>query len=165
MRVLGVDTSLRCTGYGVVESRGPSLVGIEHGTIPVPASQPHSVCLNRIDTVVRDLVQRCRPDAVAIEGIFFCKNVKTALVLGEARGAVIAACAAGGLPVYEYAPRRVKQAVVGVGAAHKSQVGRMIKAMLGLASEPDEDAADALAIAICHIHTVSRVSAEKPEHI
>ena len=165
MRVLGVDTSLRCSGYGIVESRGSKLVALEHGVIATPASQPHSVCLTRLDTELRKIIARARPEAASIEGIFFCKNIKTAVVLGEARGVVIAACAGAGLPVFEYAPRREKQAVVGVGSAHKSQVGRMIKALLGLAEEPQEDAADALAMAICHIHCASRIAAVQPERI
>lgn len=141
------------------------MAAIEHGKIANPASYPHSRCLNRIDTELRRIIDRTRPDAAAIEGIFFCKNVKTAVVLGEARGVVIAACAAAGVPVFEYAPRRVKQALVGFGGADKSQVGKMISAMLGLAERPEEDAADALAMAICHLHSVTRISALQPESI
>ncbi|MGQ9660780.1 MAG: crossover junction endodeoxyribonuclease RuvC, partial [Kiritimatiellia bacterium] len=88
----------------------------------------------------------------AIEGGFYCKNVRTALLLGEARGVAIAACAAHGLPVYEYAPRRVKQAIVGFGAADKVQVRRMVARLLALSREPHEDEGDALALAICHLH-------------
>ncbi|HEY8240896.1 MAG TPA: crossover junction endodeoxyribonuclease RuvC [Kiritimatiellia bacterium] len=165
MRVLGVDTSLRCTGYGVVDARGSSLTAVESGVIKTPASQPHSACLQRLDEGIRDLIKRAHPDVVAVEGIFFCKNVRTAVTLGEARGVVIAACATAGLAVYEYAPRKVKRGVVGHGSAHKSQVGRMIKAMLKLDVEPEEDAADALAIAICHVHSNSRIAALKPEAI
>ena len=159
MRVLGVDTSLRSTGYGVVDSKGSRMTAVEYGKIATPASQPHSRCLNHIDTKIREIIARTRPDAVSIEGIFFCKNVRTAVVLGEARGVVIAACAAAGVPVFEYAPRRVKQALVGFGGADKSQVGKMISAMLGLAERPEEDAADALAMAICHIHSASHIAA------
>lgn len=99
---------------------------------------------------------RGKPDAVALEGGFFCKNVKTAVILGEARGVVIAACAGAGVPVYEYSPRRVKQAVVGFGNAGKEQVQKMVMAILRLDEKPHEDAADALAIALCHLHTVGR---------
>ncbi|MFH0907686.1 MAG: crossover junction endodeoxyribonuclease RuvC [bacterium] len=163
MRVLGVDTSLRCTGYGVVDAKGSRMTVVEQGTIATPASQSHSRCLNHIDVEIRRIVERTRPDAVSIEGIFFCKNVKTAVVLGEARGVVIAACAASGVPVYEYAPRRMKQALVGFGGADKSQVGKMMAAMLGLAELPEENAADALAMAICHANSVSRVTALSPK--
>lgn len=165
MRVLGVDTSLRSTGYGVVDAKGSRMVAVEHGRIATPASQPHSACLNHIDVEIRSIISRVRPDAASIEGIFFCKNVRTAVTLGEARGVVIAACAAAGVPVFEYAPRRVKQALVGFGGADKSQVGKMISAMLALAEPPGEDAADALAMAICHLHSVTRISALKPESI
>ena len=99
---------------------------------------------------IAGLIDREKPDTVAIEGIFFCKNVKTAFILGEARGTVISTCAGAGLPVYEYAPRKVKQGVVGRGAADKSQVAQMIKTLLGLKEIPQNDAADALAIAYCH---------------
>jgi len=139
------------------------MAAIEQGKIANPASYPHSRCLNRIDVEVRKIIERTKPDAVSIEGIFFCKNVKTAVVLGEARGVVVAACAASGVPVYEYAPRRVKQALVGFGGADKSQVGKMITAMLGLSEQPEEDAADALAMAICHLHSVTRISALSPK--
>lgn len=139
------------------------MAAIEQGKIANPASYTHSRCLNRIDIEVRKIIERTKPDAVSIEGIFFCKNVKTAVVLGEARGVVIAACAASGVPVYEYAPRRVKQALVGFGGADKSQVGKMITAMLGLSEQPEEDAADALAMAICHLHSVTRISALSPK--
>jgi crossover junction endodeoxyribonuclease RuvC len=165
MRVLGVDTSLRSTGYGVVESKGSRLAAIEHGKIANPASHPHSRCLHHIDTEVRKIIERTKPDAASIEGIFFCKNVKTAVVLGEARGVVIAACAAAGVPVFEYAPRRVKMALVGFGGADKSQVGKMISAMLGLAEPPGEDAADALAMAICHVNSTSKFEALSPKSI
>ena len=161
--MLGVDTSLRSTGYGVVESKGSRLAAIEQGKIANPASYPHSRCLNRIDTEIRKVIERTKPDAASIEGIFFCKNVKTAVILGQARGVVIAACAAAGVPVFEYAPRRVKQALVGFGGADKSQVGKMISAMLGLSEQPEEDAADALAMAICHIHSANRIAVLAPK--
>jgi crossover junction endodeoxyribonuclease RuvC len=102
---------------------------------------------------------------VAIEGAFFHKNAKTAMILGQARGVAIAACAARGLPIYEYAPRRVKQAVVGAGGASKDQVRQMVMAMLGLREEPQEDASDALAIAVCHLHNRTGHRALAPEPI
>ena len=159
MRVLGVDTSLRSSGVGVVESKGSALSLVECGTIHIPATRPHSECLHRIDESLRALISRTRPDAVAIEGIFYCKNVRTAVILGQARGVVIAACAGAGVPVFEYEPRRMKQALVGYGAAQKEQVGRMVMRLLGLAEMPQEDAADALGLAICHIHSRSSIAA------
>ena len=165
MRVLGIDTSLRSTGFGVVESAGSRLRAVEYGSIRIPASLPRSVCLVRIHDDLRAVIARAQPEAVAIEGIFFCKNVRTAVVLGEARGAAISACAAAGVPVFEYPPRRVKQAVVGYGAAAKQQVGLMIRSMLGLTESPQEDAADAMALAICHLQAQSRLTELQPEPI
>ncbi len=155
VRVLGVDTSLRSTGLGVVQAEGSSLSAVEHGNVRVASKASLSEALFRISDSVKDIIARCEPDAVAIEGIFYCRNVRTAVKLGEARGAVIAACAAGAVPVFEYAPRKIKQAVVGYGGAGKEQVRGMLMRMLAMKEEPQEDAGDALAIAICHLHNVS----------
>jgi crossover junction endodeoxyribonuclease RuvC len=151
-RVLGVDTALRRTGYCVVESNAGRLRAVEYGAVASPASAPTTACLKLLGKTISDLLCRAKPDAVAIEGIFFSRNVKTTVTLGEARGVVLFACAMAGLPVYEYPPRRVKQAVVGFGAAEKQQVARMVASMLGLPRPPQADAADAIAIAICHLH-------------
>ena len=161
MRVIGIDTSLRSTGFGVVETAGSGFKSVECGTISIPASQPHSVCLDRLGSQLRLAIERTRPVAAAIEGIFFCKNVKTAVILGEARGVVIATCAALDLPVYEYAPRRMKQALVGYGAAQKEQVARMVMRLLGLVEMPQEDAADGLALAICHLNSCRGLQARE----
>jgi crossover junction endodeoxyribonuclease RuvC len=165
MRVLGIDTSLRSTGVGVVDAAGSRLSAVEFGRIHNTDRVPLSECLRRIDAGIRELIERARPEVASIEDIFFCKNAKTALILGEARGVVIAACAGAGLPVYEYAPRRVKQALVGHGAADKSQVRRMVMNLLRLPEEPQEDAGDALAIAICHLHSLSPVAELAPKPI
>lgn len=165
MRVLGIDTSLRSTGVGVVDAAGSRLTAVEFGRVHNPDRLPLSGCLRRLDEGIRDVLARTRPDEAAIEDIFFCKNVHTAVTLGEARGVVIAACAAAGIPVYEYAPRRVKQALVGNGAADKSQVRRMVMRLMGLADEPQEDAGDALAIAVCHVNSRTSVAALAPESI
>lgn len=165
MRVLGIDTSLRSTGLGVVEARGSFFTVVEQGRVHNPDALPLSECLRRLDVAVRETAARTRPDVAAIEDIFFAKNARTAMILGEARGVVIAACAGSGLPVFEYPPRRVKQAVSGSGAADKSQVRRMVMTILKLAEEPQEDAGDALAIAICHLHTRTPVAAMAPKPI
>ncbi len=159
VRVLGIDTSLRSTGFGVVEAEGNRLRAIEHGHLPMAARLRHSACLAGISDGLTDVITRTRPDAVAIEGAFFFKNVRTAMVLGEARGAAICACARLGLPIFEYAPRRVKQAIVGFGGASKEQVRKMVMALVALREEPQEDAGDALALAICHLHTRTGISA------
>lgn len=150
VRILGIDTSLRSTGIGILVSDGLRHRVSSYGTIAAPKSWPLSRCLANLHTRIQELLQTESPDQVAIEGIFFCKNVKTAVILGEARGVVIATCAAAGLEVVEYAPRRVKQCIVGRGAADKSQVAFMVKNLLGLDEVPQNDAADALAIAYCH---------------
>jgi crossover junction endodeoxyribonuclease RuvC len=164
MRVLGIDTSLRSTGVAVVESRGTALAAVEYDTLRIPAAASLSECLRRLADGIGETIGRTAPDAVAIEGVFYCKNVKTAILLGEARGAVIAACAARAVPVYEYEPRRIKQALVGFGGAEKAQVRMMAMRLLGLDVEPQEDAGDALALAICHLHgsTVHEVLRRKP---
>lgn len=150
IRILGVDTSLRSTGVAMIQSDGFRHQAITYGRIHAPASWPRSQCLLNLQTQLNEVIVNEKPDTVAIEGIFFSKNIKTAFILGEARGAVICTCASAGLPIFEYAPRKVKQGVVGRGAADKSQVAMMIKTLYGLAEVPQNDAADALAIAYCH---------------
>lgn len=153
VQVLGVDTSLRSTGVGIVTAQGQALAAEYFGLIRNPPKRLHSACLDHLYKGIQELLSRYELHAVAVEGIFYCKNVRTAMVLGQARGVVLAACAAHGVPVFEYPPRRVKQAIVGTGGATKQQVAGMIRSMLGLEAPPPSDAADALAMAICHIHT------------
>lgn len=156
MRVLGVDTSLRSSGVAVVEERGSKLVAIDYGTITTSPRQPLSECLKCLHECLSGLIERHRPEQAAVEGVFYGKNVRTAVTLAHARGVVIAVCTLAGLPVFEYPPRRVKQALVGYGAAQKEQVRKMAMTLLSLKEEPGEDAGDALAIAICHLHGRSR---------
>lgn len=163
--MLGIDTSLRSTGVGVVESLAGKTVALEYGRIHNSDRICLSECLRRIDGGIREIIQRTKPDLASIEDIFFAKNAHTSMVLGEARGVVIAACATSGIPVYEYAPRRVKQAIAGGGAADKQQVRRMVMVMLGLKTEPQEDAGDALAIALCHLNSRSPVAELNPKPI
>jgi crossover junction endodeoxyribonuclease RuvC len=161
LRILGIDTSLRSTGVGLLQSDGIRHQALTYGTIKAPASWPRSRCLANLSRNIGDLIETDRPDVVAIEGIFFCKNVKTAFILGEARGAVITTCATAGLKIYEYAPRKVKQGVVGRGGADKQQVAAMMKSLLGLKEIPQNDAADALAIAYCHASQLRSVTASE----
>lgn len=151
-RVLGVDTSLRCTGLGVVQATGNRLEALWYGCVKNPQKLSLSACLFHLRQDLRICLDEWKPDAVAVEGVFFARNVKTAMLLGHARGVVLAEAAATGCPICEYAPRRVKQAVVGTGTAQKAQVIRMIMRLLNLKEEPPEDAADAMAIAICHLN-------------
>ncbi|MDK2858332.1 MAG: crossover junction endodeoxyribonuclease RuvC [Verrucomicrobiota bacterium] len=152
IRILGIDTSLRSSGVAMIEVSGRLMRALAYGRIHNKPSLPHSGCLAAIHQEIDALITEFGPDEAVIEGAFFAKNVKTAMILGQARGAVLAACALRTLPVYEYSPRSIKQAVTGVGAARKEQVAKMVMQLLGLAEEPQEDAADALAAAICHAH-------------
>ena len=152
-RILGIDTALRASGVGVVEAIGSRLSLVAYNVIRSKPTLPLSQCLLRLDEGLQDIIRETKPDAVAIEGGFFFKNARTAMVLGQARGVAIATCTRHGLKLYEYAPRRVKQAVVGFGGAQKSQVQKMIVTLLNLSETPPEDASDALALAICHLHS------------
>lgn len=165
MRVLGIDTSLRSTGVGVVDSLAGKMMAVEYGRIHNSDRLPLSECLRRIDAGIQEVIDRARPELAAIENIFFARNARTAMVLGEARGVVIAVCATAGLPVYEYAPRRVKQSVTGMGSAEKGQVRKMMMAVLGLTEEPQEDAGDALAIALCHLNSRNLIAELAPKSI
>jgi crossover junction endodeoxyribonuclease RuvC len=165
MRVIGIDASLRSTGIGVVESQGSRLKVVEFVTVKNPSSFSHSECLRLILGGLTSLFDRHRPEAAAIEGGFYFKNARTALVLGEVRGVVIAASASAGIPIYEYSPRLVKQALTGFGAAQKDQVSKMVKIILGERGEIQEDAADALAIAICHIQSQTGIAELRPKPI
>jgi crossover junction endodeoxyribonuclease RuvC len=162
MIILGIDTSLRSSGYGVLVTEGSRMRSLEAGRIRNAPKLPLSECLRTIHARVAELIAQHAPDVVAIESVIYGKNAGTMLVLGEARGAVITAAADAGLPIYEYEPRRVKMAVCGNGLAEKEQVQRMVKTLLGLQELPQNDAADALAIAITHAHSNSLLSTNVP---
>jgi crossover junction endodeoxyribonuclease RuvC len=165
LTVLGVDTSLRSSGFGVVTGRGNQLQAEAFGVIKNPASRRHSECLKVIHTEIRGLIERYEVRAMAVEGAFFAKNAKTAMILGQARGVVLAAGAEADIPVYEYAPRRVKQALVGTGSAGKGQVASMVARLLGVREAMPDDASDALAIAICHLHSRTGIRELAPKQI
>lgn len=162
MVVLGIDTSLRSTGYGVLVAEGSSLKALDMGTIKNPQKVPLTGCLRNIHSTLKSLIERYHPDVLAVESVIYGKNAGTMLVLGEARGAVLVAAADAGVPVYEYEPRRMKMAVCGNGMAEKSQVQRMVKTLLSLPELPQNDAADALGLAIAHVHTNSLISTKMP---
>jgi crossover junction endodeoxyribonuclease RuvC len=150
MRVLAIDPSLRGTGFAVLEKVGGRVRALEYGTIKnAPALLP-SGCLVAIHERVCDLIARHQPECAAFEAVIYVQSYRTAITLGAARGAALLAAAGRGLAVYEYAPRRVKQAVVGRGGAQKEQVAFMIRALLGLTETPSADAADALAVGLTH---------------
>ncbi len=134
----------------MIESAAGKLVAVEYDTIRNAADLPHSTCLKNVYERTASLIGRTYPDAAALEGGFFFKNAKTAMILGQVRGVVIAVCASAGVPVFEYSPRAVKQGLTGFGGASKDHVARIVMSILGLKGSLQEDAGDALAVAICH---------------
>jgi crossover junction endodeoxyribonuclease RuvC len=151
MRVLAIDPSLRGTGFAILEKTGGKVRALTYGTIKNRADLLPSGCLVAIHERIADLIREYTPECVAVEGIIFVQSHRIAITLGAARGAALLASAGRGLPIYEYAPRRVKQSVVGQGAAGKGQVAFMVRALLGLTETPPADAADALAIGLTHL--------------
>jgi crossover junction endodeoxyribonuclease RuvC len=163
--ILGVDPSLRGTGFGVIRLAKPYPQTLTHGTISCPATWEHSRCLMKIAQSLRDVIRQHRPTICVIEGLFFAQNLQTALTMGEARGAALATIAEGGLEIYELAPRKVKQAIVGYGAAQKTAVAKMVQRMLRLSEPPSPDAADALALALVQAQENSRYAFNTPKRI
>lgn len=154
-RVLAIDPSLRGTGFAVLEKSGNKVRALAYGTIKNAPSLLPSGCLVAIHERVVDVIRTHQPDCAAFEGVIFVQSYRTAITLGAARGAALLAAAGLGLPIYEYAPRRVKQSVVGRGGADKGQVAFMVRALLGLTETPPADAADALAIGLTHFNTAA----------
>lgn len=151
MRVLAIDASLRGSGVAIVEGNGSSLRALYYGTIVNRAALRPSSCLVAIHDRLAELIHEHEPDCCALEAVIYVQSYKTAIALGAARGAAILAAAGRGLPVFEYAPARIKQATVGRGGADKNQVAFMVRALLGLTETPQSDAADALAIGLTHL--------------
>lgn len=151
MRVMGIDPGSTITGYGVVEARGQQLCHVASGAIRLPRTEI-GTRLGMIFDGIREAIDETRPDAIAVEKVFLARNARSALVLGQARGAALVACGRNGGAVHEYSALEIKQAVVGRGRAEKTQVQHMVRVLLGLRETPQADAADALACAICHIN-------------
>ncbi len=153
MRTLGIDPGTATLGWGVVDERGGVLRPVEYGALTTPAKSEPARRLLLLHDGLAELIRRYQPDAAAVEELFFSRNVTTALAVGQARGVVLLTLAQAGIPVYEYKPREVKQAVAGYGGADKRQMQEMVRMTLGLAAIPrPDDAADALAIAMCHAY-------------
>jgi crossover junction endodeoxyribonuclease RuvC len=151
VKVVGIDPGTAACGYGIVHESAGRLRAVDHGWWKTSADERQELRLKTIFDGVADLVARHEPDAVVLEESFVGADARTALSVGQARGAVLVACAAAGVECTEYAPARVKQAVCGYGRADKAQVQRMVRAILGLDSPPTPShASDALAVAICH---------------
>ena len=163
--ILGVDPSLRGTGYGVIRVAKPIPATLAHGTVACPATWPHSRCLAHIVTNLRRVLDEHSPEVCVIEGLFYAQNLQTALIMGEARGAALATIAERNVPIFEIAPRKVKQAIVGYGAAQKLAVSKMVQRMLRLAETPSPDAADALALALAHAQETGRYNLSAPKRV
>ncbi len=152
MRVLGLDPGSRRTGFGVVERHGNRLSCVEHGCVSPPAGAALAQRLHHIAREIDVVLRRTAPDAVAVEQAFMRENVRSALVLGHVRGALLVAAVERGCEVFEYSPREIKLSVTGNGGAAKEQVAAMVRRLLALDETPAADAADALAGALCHLN-------------
>jgi crossover junction endodeoxyribonuclease RuvC len=153
MRVLSIDASLRHTGVAVIDANGGTPRALYFGVINNATNLRSSSCLVAIRDRLAELIHTHEPDCCAMESVIYVQSHRTAILLGAARGAAILAAAERGLPVFEYAPKRIKQATVGRGTADKNQVAFMIRALLGLTETPPPDAADALAIGLTHLRS------------
>jgi crossover junction endodeoxyribonuclease RuvC len=154
MRVLGIDCGSRVTGYGVIDTDGADCVFVRCGAIRSRPADPLAGRLRSIYNGIFEVIREFGPEAAAFENVFYATNVQSALKLGHVRGVSMFAAAEANLPVFEYSPLEVKSAVTGYGRAEKPQVQQMVKALLKLDALPEPyDASDALAVAICHIHT------------
>lgn len=163
--ILGVDPSLRGTGFGIIRLGKGDPKTLAQGTIKCPARLARSRCLLEISGKLRAVIQKHQPTACAIEGLFYAQNVKTALTMGEARGAALAVLAEAGLEIVEIAPRKVKQSIVGYGNAQKIAVAKMVQRMLALQELPAPDAADALALALTFVHLHKRFAIDPAQKI
>lgn len=154
MRTIGIDPGTAILGWGVVDESGGTLRAVAHGALTTPAGSAAALRLLTLHEGLGELLRSYRPDAAAVEELFFSRNVTTALAVGQARGVVLLALAQAGLPIYEYKPREIKQAVAGYGGADKRQMQEMVRMTLHLDAIPrPDDAADALAVAMCHAYT------------
>ena len=154
MLVLGVDPGTAITGYGLVREEAEGLTLVEYGVITTPAGQPLAERLQTIYRGLADVARQHQPQQAAVEELFFSRNVRTALSVGHARGVALLALADAGLAIHEYKPLQIKQAIAGYGGADKQQVQHMVRLLLDLDDVPQpDDAADAVAVAVCHIHS------------
>ncbi len=154
MRILGIDPGYAIMGYGVIEKNGNHFTAIGYGSVTTDADMEMSMRLKHLYNSLMEIIAHYEPEVVSIEELFFNNNAKTAIMVGQARGVAVLACANSGIPICEYTPLQIKQALVGYGRAEKKQVQQMVKTMLHLDSVPKpDDTADALAAAICHGHS------------
>ena len=165
MRIIGLDVALRCTGWGIIDTRSNPFrqTAVDSGVIKNTDKQPVSDCLRHLAAATRELIALYKPNIAVLEGGFYCQNVHTAISLGAARGAVIATLAEAGIPVYEYAPRKVKQAICGFGNASKQQVALLVSQFLHIQVDKiSNDSTDALAMALTHAQMMSIANGLNP---
>lgn len=153
MRVIGIDPGSRITGYGVVEKKGSFLLHVDNGCLTTKKESPLPDRLLQIYESLMETIERFQPQAIAIEEVFFSKNVASALKLGESRGVALLAATQKKIPIFEYSTREVKQAITGYGQATKEQIQQMVQRLLKLPEVAQVDASDALALAICHLNS------------
>jgi len=163
--ILGIDPSLRGTGFGIIQTGKSFPETLTHGTIACPKNWERSRCLAKISETIRDEIKKHQPTVCVVEGLFYAHNLQTALIMGEARGAALATVAESRIEIFEIAPRKIKQAIVGYGAAQKSAVAKMVQRLLNLEKPPAPDAADALALALTHALENSRYNLLPPKKI
>ena len=166
MRILGIDPGVATVGFGVIETQGGRQQMIQYGAITTPAGQPLAARLVQIAQDMETLINRFRPDEMSIEELFFSKNITTGIAVAHGRGVILCTAERLGVPIYEYTPMQVKQAVVGYGLADKKQVMDMTKRLLKLKAVPKpDDAADALAIAVCHARSATSLLRRKDPNV
>ena len=162
MRILGIDPGIAIVGFGLIESDRGAMRMLQYGAVTTEAGLPLATRLVQIEDDMRALIQQLRPDEIAIEELFFSKNITTGIAVAHGRGVILCTAERLGVPIYEYTPMQVKQAVVGYGLADKKQVMDMTKRLLKLKAVPKpDDAADALAIAICHARSATSLLRRK----
>ena len=166
MRILGIDPGIAIVGFGLIESDRGAIRMLQYGAVTTEAGLPLATRLVQIEDDMRALIQQLRPDEIAIEELFFSKNITTGIAVAPGRGVVLCTAERLGVPIFEYTPMQVKQAVVGYGLAEKRQVMDMTKRLLKLKAVPKpDDAADALAIAICHARSATSLLRRKDPNV
>lgn len=160
MLVIGIDPGTAITGYGLVRiHRAGQLEALDWGVILTPANTPLPERLSQIHLSLEEILKKYQPESAAVETLYFQRNVRTAMSVGQARGVVLLALQQAGLPISDYNPKEIKQAITGYGAADKPQMQSMVRTLLNLKEAPEpDDAADALAVAICHLHSAKFAS-------
>ena len=166
MRILGIDPGIAIVGFGLIESDRGAMRMLQYGAVTTEAGLPLATRLVQIEDDMRALIQQLRPDEIAIEELFFSKNITTGIAVAHGRGVVLCTAERLGVPIFEYTPMQVKQAVVGYGLAEKRQVMDMTKRLLKLKAVPKpDDAADALAIAVCHARSATSLLRRKDPNV